>query len=90
MSCTKRFLGFQWERHSWRRRVTSFETLTLLEPDMWARDVYRDYVRCDKEDVCEVCGKVRRRASCVCDTERAEVCQLRGACIAETQSASHA
>ena len=88
MSCTKHFLNFKWEHHSWRRRVTSFETLTFKEPDMWARDVYRDYVRCDKEDVCEECGKIRHEVSCLCDMARAERCALRRECIAESAAAT--
>jgi hypothetical protein len=43
---------------------------------MWARDVFRDYVRCDKEQVCEVCGKVQRRLNCACDMARAERCEI--------------
>ena len=56
MSCTRHVLNFQWERHSWRQRVTASEVLTGHETDMWARGVYRNYTRCDKQDVCEVCG----------------------------------
>ena len=85
MSCTRHFLNFQWEHHSWRRRVSSSETLTAPETNMWARVVYRDYVRCDKQDVCEVCGKTRREVSCMCDMERAERCTLRDACIAASR-----
>lgn len=84
MSCTKHFLGLQWEHHAWRRRVTATNTVTVLEPDMWARDAYRDYVRCEKEDVCEVCGKTRHQASCVCDPALAEQCQIRRECLAES------
>ena len=76
MSCTRRFLNFEWEHHTWRRRVTSAETLTLQETDMWARDVFRDYVRCDKEQICTECGKVRHQVSCHCDMAQAERCAL--------------
>lgn len=76
MSCTKHFLNLHWEHHDWRPRVTGFETLTHLETDMWARDVYRDHVRCDKQQVCTTCGKVRREVSCLCDVHRAERCPL--------------
>jgi hypothetical protein len=76
MSCTKRFLNFQWEHHTWRRRVVSSEILTSQETNMWARVVYRDFVRCDKQDVCEVCGTVRHQVSCFCDMERAKQCPL--------------
>ena len=54
---------------------------------MWARVVYRDYVRCDKHDVCDVCGEVRRERSCICDMERGECCQLRQAWMAESRQA---
>jgi hypothetical protein len=43
---------------------------------MWAQVVDREYVRCDKHDVCEVCGKIRREVSCICDMERGERCKL--------------
>ena len=76
MNCTRHFLNLQWEHHAWRPRVTSFETLTFQEPDMWARAVYRDYVRCDKEEVCDACGQTRRQVSCLCDIKRAERCTL--------------
>ena len=76
MSCTKRIASISWERHHWRRRVTGFETMTAQEPDMWARPVYRDYVRCDKEEVCEACGAVRHQVSCMCDLPKAERCRL--------------
>ena len=88
MICTKHFLGLQWEHHAWRRRVTATNTVTVLEPDMWARDASRDYVRCEKEDVCEVCGETRRKARCVCDPARAESCRLRLECIADRQPAT--
>ena len=88
MSCTKHFLGLHWEHHSWRRRVTATNTVTVLEPDMWARDAYRDYVRCEKEDVCDVCGTTRHRASCVCDPALAERCQIRLECLAQSPQAA--
>ena len=84
MNCTKSFLTFQWEHHRWRPRVTSFEILQLQEPDMWARPVYRDYVRCDKQQVCEGCGKVRREVSCSCDIARAKQCPVLRAWLAES------
>jgi len=83
MSCTKHVLGFQWEHHSWRRRVSSFEIVTGPGSNMWARAVYQEYMRCDKEDVCEECGKIRRQVSCICDMERGERCKLRCASLAE-------
>jgi hypothetical protein len=89
MGCTRHFLTFQWEHHTWRRRVTGFETLVQQEADIWARNVYREYVRCDKEEVCEVCGKVRHAVSCVCDPSRAERCAILLECVAESKKALH-
>lgn len=77
MSCTRHFLNFQWEHHTWRRRVSSFEILTRPAVNMWARVVDEQYMRCDKEDVCEVCGATRRQVSCICDLARGERCKLR-------------
>ena len=77
MSCNKHFLGFQWERHTWRTRVTGVEVFTRPATDMWARVVDEDYMRCAKQDVCAVCGKVRHRRSCMCDLERGRRCRLR-------------
>jgi hypothetical protein len=88
MSCTKRFLNFQWEHHSWRPRVTGYEILTGQDTNMWARVVERDYTRCDKEEVCTECGKVRHAVSCLCDMERAERCKLLQQSIAETRQAA--
>lgn len=88
MSCTRRFLNFRWDHHSWRRRVTFSEIVTGQETNMWARVVERDYVRCDKHDVCEECGKVRHEVSCICDMERGERCAIRRAWIAESASAT--
>ena len=88
MTCTRHFLNLQWEQHSWRRCVTASETLTGPETNMWARVVCRDYVRCDKQDICQVCGATRRKVSCFCDIERAERCTLRRAWIAESRQAA--
>jgi hypothetical protein len=77
MDCTRRFLGFQWQGHRWRKRVAGTEVITAEEPDMWARPVQRDYIRCDKAEVCEVCGKTRHPVSCICDIARGEACRIR-------------
>lgn len=74
MSCTRSLLGIRWEHHDWRRRVSGFEVRRGLETDMWARDVARDFVRCDTEDVCASCGAVRHQTSCSCDFERGQAC----------------
>lgn len=88
MSCTKRFLNLEWEHHHWRPRVAAAETLQAQEPDMWARTVYRDYVRCDKQDVCEECGAVRREKSCLCEVATAEKCAVYLAWRAESGQAA--
>ena len=76
MSCTKHFLNFHWEHHTWRPRVTSWEVVTGEETNMWARVMYRDYVRCDKQEVCAECGAVRHEVSCLCDMAKGERCTL--------------
>jgi hypothetical protein len=85
MSCTKHFLNLSWEQHSWRPRVTAWEIVTGEESNMWARTMYRDYVRCDKEQVCDQCGEVRHVVSCLCDTDKAEKCALLNAHKLEAQ-----
>lgn len=77
MPCTKHFLGLTWQRHHWRPQVSHAEIVTVQEPDMWARTVWRDYVRCEKAEVCEDCGAIRREVSCLCDRERGEQCRIR-------------
>ena len=86
MSCTKHFFNLEWQHHHWRPRVTAAEILTVDEPDMWARTVQRDYVRCDKEEVCEECGAVRHQVSCVCDMEVGEACPARLEYFARTDA----
>lgn len=76
MSCSRHFLSLHWEHHRWRRRVTGAEIITAEEPDMWARPVLRDYVRCDKQEVCGVCGAVRHEVSCLCDPAKADQCAI--------------
>ena len=77
MSCATRVLGIPMGRHHWRRLVTHTELMMAQEPDMWARPVYRDYVRCDTRKVCETCGEVRRELSCMCDPSRGDQCAVR-------------
>jgi len=84
MSCTKRFLSFEWEHHHWRREVSGAEMLLAQEPDMWGRTVFRDYVRCDKREVCDACGAVRHEVSCLCDLERGNACKIRQEWLART------
>ena len=77
MSCTTRFFGMPVAPHQWRKEVTHAEILTAQEPDMWGRTVLRDYVRCDKRQVCTVCGEIRREVSCLCEPAQADRCALR-------------
>ena len=88
MSCQKHFLTLQWEHHHWRTHVASAETLTMSEMNIWCRVVDKPYVRCDKETVCDVCGKIGRQWSCFCDMGVAERCKLRNDCLAGARSAS--
>lgn len=76
MGCTSRFLNFGWEHHHWRPRVSSAETLATHDTNMWGRVVHGKYVRCDKQEVCEECGRTREAMSCICDTSYAEHCGL--------------
>ena len=87
MNCTTRFLGMPLGRHRWHREVTHAEIMTAQEPDMWARPVYRDYVRCDKREVCEICGRVRRDVSCVCEPSKGDQCAIRVEWLAKSGDA---
>ena len=78
MNCTRRFLNFQWEHHTWRPRVFGTEMLPTQETNMWGRTVYGTCVRCFKHDVCIACGKTRNNdESCICDTAVGERCAVR-------------
>ena len=87
MSCTTRFLGVPLGRHRWHKEVTHAEIMTAQEPDMWGRTVFRDHVRCDKRQVCEVCGEVRREVSCLCEPSRGDQCAIRLEYLAKTGAA---
>jgi hypothetical protein len=86
MSCHKHFLNLQWEHHRWRRHLVSSEILTMPEMNIWCRVVDKPYVRCDKQSVCEICGKIGQESSCFCDMEVAERCTLRKALVAQSAS----
>jgi len=88
MSCTKRFLNLKWDHHHWRTRVADAEVLEAQEADMWGRTVFRDYVRCDKQQVCDGCGAVRREKSCICEVAKAEQCAVYLAWRAESGQAA--
>ena len=79
MNCSRHFLNVRlpWEHHSWAPRVTFEEHVATQETNMWGRVMYLESVRCQKEEVCTVCGKTRRNRSCVCDTSRADACAIR-------------
>lgn len=77
MSCTRRFLNFEWEHHRWHKAVTSTDQIARRETDMWGRRETGTYVRCHKLDVCEVCGKTRGEFDCVCDNEVGDHCAIR-------------
>jgi hypothetical protein len=81
MSCTRHFLSFQWEHHSWRQRVSLAENVPSRETNMWGRPVNRENVRCHKLDVCEACGRTRRNEDCICDPAQAERCTIRRAWV---------
>jgi len=83
MSCTRHFLNFEWEHHSWRKRVSLAEDVPSQETSMWGRPVNREFVRCRKQEVCEVCGKIRSSETCICDTIHADRCTIRRAWIAD-------
>lgn len=85
MSCTRHFLNFQWEHHSWRRRVSLAQTVPSQETNMWGRPVNSAFVRCHKQEVCEVCGKVRWAEDCICDTAKADRCAIRLAWIDQSR-----
>jgi hypothetical protein len=77
MSCTKHVLNLSWERHAWRRLVTSTDTVPTRLTDMWGRVISSEYVRCQTQEVCEACGTIRSSATCLCDTARADACAIR-------------
>lgn len=86
MSCTKNFLNFQWDHHSWRRRVTATTTVPTRETTMWGGVAETTYVRCQAEYVCQECGTTREEGNCLCDTAVADHCPVRLAWIAKTNS----
>jgi hypothetical protein len=77
MACTHRFLNFTWEHHAWRPHVTFAETMETRENNMWGRTERVHYVRCQKQDVCETCGKTRENVTCLCDCDYGDTCAPR-------------
>ena len=90
MNCTRHFLNFHWERHSWHQRVTLAENVPVEDTSMWGRPVNREFVRCHKEEVCTACGQIRRSGDCICDTAHAARCAVRLAWIDATRPAAGA
>ena len=88
MACTTHFLHTSWEHHAWRRRVSSSEHGAGRQTDMWGRRFESDFVRCDTQRVCQVCGKVREAGTCLCGAEEAERCRARLAWIADHPEAT--
>ena len=93
MSCTKRILGFEWQRHDWKRLVVATEDLVDRTTDMWSRAVPAEHVICHIRYECSACGAVRDAGECTCDRERGEHCPPRLAYLAarrEREAASDA
>ena len=88
MSCTKHFLGWQWEHHRWRKHVTSAENAPQHETNMWGRPINGEFTHCIKHDVCEVCGKTRQDINCLCDCDVAEHCEIRREWISQAHKAA--
>jgi hypothetical protein len=76
MSCTKHFLNIHWEHHDWHPRVVSAQKVVTRDTNMWGRVVESEYVRCQKEEVCSVCGATRPAVNCLCDKSVAEHCPV--------------
>jgi hypothetical protein len=85
MSCSKHFLGFQWTRHAWQRRVTLSEPRMSRTTDQWGRVVPVEHVVCHAQYVCRTCGAVRDDGICGCDPAHAEHCAVRVAWLAEAR-----
>jgi hypothetical protein len=84
MTCTRRFLNFQWEHHRWRRRVTATHRVSIPVTEMWGRRSVVEDVRCHTEYVCDVCGKTRGGAECLCDAAKGDRCAVRREFLAAT------
>ena len=85
MSCIKHFLGFQWERHVWDRRVTRAENRSLPRRDMWGRAIGLEQALCHTQYVCRACGAVRDEGECFCEQAEADACAVRLAWLAESR-----
>ena len=81
MDCTRHFLNFHWEHHSWRRRVTLAANVPCEETSMWGSPVNREFVRCHTQEICAACGEIRDTGECICDPAHAARCSARLAFI---------
>ena len=90
MTCTRRFLNFSWEHHTWQRRVSATSRASTPVTDMWGRRVSQENVRCHTEYVCDVCGKVRDGEDCLCDAAKGDRCVVRRALIDSSRQAAEA
>lgn len=86
MSCTRHFLGLEWERHDWRRTVLSTDYVPTEEVNMWSRPVHGRSVICHTQYVCDACGKTMEQTGCSCDTEEGESCAIRLDCLAQEKA----
>ena len=77
MDCRRQLFGFEWEHHTWRRRVTAAVTVPTSEVTMWGTAASSTCVRCHADYVCERCGTTRQEGNCVCDASHAEHCAVR-------------
>lgn len=81
MGCTRHFLNFEWEHHTWRPVVVGEEIVHSRETTMWGGSAQLPYMRCQKHDVCDVCGQTTETRSCVCDPEQGDRCAVRLALV---------
>ena len=77
MSCSKQFLGVNWEHHKWERHVTRAASFEEQVSDMWGRSFEVGHVICHTQYVCSDCGEVIDGCECTCEIERGERCPIR-------------
>jgi hypothetical protein len=77
MGCTKSFMGLEFGRHDWHRRVSHADERILREYDQWGRPYFDRHVICHTEYVCHECGAVRDDGECTCEHARGDRCPIR-------------
>ena len=77
MSCSKHFLGLNWNHHNWERQVTRTGWLEGRVTDMWGRACDVRNVHCHTQYVCSDCGDVVDGGECTCEAQRGERCPAR-------------